>query len=159
MSSVEGPNPRTTQVEIASAIWLEVQKQAIVSAPSRVADGGKQIITLSTVLAGAYFTAVAFSSLGTIGNWALRAVHVLPILFWSAALVCAIPTVVPVRESPTSLGDPLSGKNVFVDTVHGNLVWLRLGLGLLLAGILAMLAVLWLRLSGLTAATETPMLL
>ena len=72
------------------AIWLEIQKQSLLSAPGRVNEGGKQIITLSTVLAGAYFTAVAFANLSVIGSWPLRVLHVLPVCFWSLAILLAI---------------------------------------------------------------------
>jgi len=144
-------DPGTAQEpDAAEGVWLEVQKQSIVTAPARVTEGGKQIITLSTVLAGAYFTAVAFATLGAIESWPLRIVHVLPILLWSAAILCAIRTVVPVKEYGTTLGDALSGKSLFVETVLSKLVWLRLGLLFQLAGIVAMLVVLWLRLSGLS---------
>jgi hypothetical protein len=145
------PREKQSQVDFAESIWLDVQKQSIVGAAARMAEGGKQIITLSTVLAGAYFTAVAFATLGSIGNYVLRIVHILPVFLWAVAILYAVPTVVPVTGHGMTLGDALSGKSVFVDTVLlSKLRGLRFAFYFLLAGIIVMLIVLWLRLSGLT---------
>jgi len=106
------------------------------------------VITLSTVLSGAYFTALSFANLATLDSWFLRAIVVLPVLLWSLAILAAMRIVVPVKEYATDVGNPLSGKLLFVNIVLEKVVWLRVGLWLQVSGILMMLIVLWLRLGG-----------
>ena len=139
----------TPEVEAAEKLWLKVQEQTIVTSQARVIDGGKQVITLSTVLSGAYFTALSFANLATVDSWLLRAIVVLPVLLWSLGIVAAIRIVVPVKEYATDVGNPLSGKLLFVNIVLEKVVWLRVGLWLQVWGIVVMLIVLWLRLAGM----------
>jgi len=132
---------------VATDVWLELQKQIILGAPERIVDGGKQIISLSTFLSGAYFTAVAFEQVSAIATWWLRLLHAGPILCWVMSLVFAVVAVVPLTHFPVKPGDPLSGKDMLVDLAVNRVVWLRLGLIFQIVGILAMLVVLWFRLA------------
>jgi len=132
---------------VATDVWLELQKQIILGAPERIVDGGKQIISLSTFLSGAYFTAVAFAQVSAIATWWLRLLYAGPILCWVMSLVFAVVAVVPLRHFRVTLGDPLSGKDMLVDLAVNRVVWLRLGLIFQIVGILAMLVVLWFRLA------------
>jgi hypothetical protein len=143
--------PAGTDLEAAEKLWLKVQEQSMVSAQARIIDGGKQVITLSTALAGAYFTALAFSSLATVASVLVRIAIVLPVLCWTVAIIAAMRTVIPVKEYETSIGDALSGKMLFVESVLDKVKWLNVGLWLQLLGIVMMLVVLWLRLSGVAA--------
>jgi len=143
------PNDPGSQKDLAFAegVWLEAQKHSILDAPSKILEGAKQIIGLSTLLSGAYFTAVAFAQIGGVGTPHLKALFVAPIVFWVGAILFAIPAVVPLKEYETTLGDALAGKSIFTDLVIGKMKWLRLGLLFQVLGILAMLIVLWVRLS------------
>ena len=132
---------------VATDVWLELQKQIILGAPERIVDGGNQIISLSTFLSGAYFTAVAFAQVSAIATWWLRLLYAGPILCWVMSLVFAVVAVVPLRHFRVTLGDPLSGKDMLVDLAVNRVVWLRLGLIFQIVGILAMLVVLWFRLA------------
>ena len=134
-------------MQVAAALWLEVQKDILKGVSARVVDGAKQVITLSTVLAGGYFTASAFTTLGYVDGYWLRALYVSPVVLWFAALIAAVPAAIPIRQYPTNIGDPLSAKYVFYEMGVGRLNYLRAALVLQAAGIFLMLIVLLFRLS------------
>jgi hypothetical protein len=144
-------------VSFATDVWLELQKQVMVTSPKKVEEGAKQIITLSTFLSGAYFAAVSFAKLGAIENIFLRCLFVAPILMWVIAIGFAIPSIVPLRGHAITIGDPLSSKLFFVHFVQNNLKCLRRALLFQLLGIISMLLILWIVLSGIVALESEPM--
>ena len=145
MSEPDDPTG-TGDATFGSVLSLHIQEDIMRGAPARVVDGAKQVITLSTVLAGAYFTGTAFAQIGGIPSLYLRVVYLLPIIFWAATVLLAVPVAVPFREYGARLGEPLSAKSVFVSMVSGRVWYLRLALIVQALGIVAMLVVLWLQL-------------
>jgi hypothetical protein len=137
----------TQSTRSAEQLWLRIQEDMFKAAPARVVDGGKQVITLSTVLAGAYFTGTAFTTLGFVESPYLRAAYLVPILLWVVAILFAVPAAIPLRRYEANLGDALAAKDLFVKMVPDRLWHLRVALLIQTLGIIAMLIVLWLRLS------------